>query len=68
MIKLLGGVLIGVGILVAGASGVCSIWGIVSTLNEPGMIPLVLLIGGIPFAIGVGLVLTGRALLRSSVN
>ena len=66
--KVFGGILLAAGILIAGASGLCSVWGIISTIKEPGMIPLVLVVGGIPFAIGVGLIFAGRALLRSSVN
>src|SRR4030095_4845692 len=68
MIKLFGGILLAVGILIAGASGICSLYGIFSSLNDPGTIPLALPFGGIPFAIGVGLALAGRALLRSSVD
>ena len=66
--KVFGGILLAVGILIAGASGLCSLWGIISTLNEPGMIPLVLVVGGIPCALGVGIAIAGRALLRSSVD
>lgn len=66
--KVFGGILLAVGILIAGVSGLCSLWGIISMISEPGMIPIVLLVGGIPFAIGIGLVFAGRALLRSSVD
>jgi hypothetical protein len=68
MTKLFGGILLAIGILIAGASGLCSIVMIVSSLNDAGMIPLVLLIGGIPFAIGAGLAVLGRALLRSGAD
>lgn len=66
--KIFGGIIIAVGILIAGASGLCSI-AILMDSGEfagPGMWPLVLIVGGIPFAIGVGLVLAGRSVIRSA--
>ena len=73
MKTVLGGILIAVGILIAGASGLCSLYMIGSTMMSPygsagealSMVPLVLLFGGIPFAAGVGLIVAGRALIRS---
>jgi len=64
-----GGILMAVGILIAGASGLCSLYvigmGALGGGEGLGMIPLVLMIGGIPCAAGVGLILGGRALIRS---
>jgi hypothetical protein len=69
MKEVIGGILIAVGILIAGASGLCS----AAVLFEGGfapeslsMLPLVLMIGGIPFAAGVGIAFGGRALIRSA--
>jgi hypothetical protein len=72
MKKLFGGLLLAAGILIGGASGLCSLVFIVMGLSEGaggfglGILPMVLMIGGIPFAIGVGLFFGGRALLRSA--
>lgn len=70
MKSLLGGLLLGVGILVAGASGLCSLVMLVMSLSEPSglvdVLPMVLLFGGIPIAIGLGLFFLGRSLLRSA--
>jgi hypothetical protein len=72
MKQLIGGILIAVGILIAGASGLCSLYMVVSsdmyrsgaTAELLSMLPLVLLFGGIPFAIGLGLVFSGRSVIR----
>lgn len=68
MKKLLGGILLAIGILIAGASGLCSAVVLISTIgqNTGEDFLLVLLIGGIPFALGVGLLFAGRALIRAS--
>ena len=69
MKKLLGGILLGIGILIAGASGLCSAVLLVTSLTEPPSLeaPLIILIvGGIPFVIGLGLLVLGRALIRSA--
>ena len=62
-----GGLLIAIGLLLAGASGLCSLMVLFSSgeMSGFGMWPLVLMFGGIPFAAGVGLILGGRALIRS---
>ena len=68
--KIFGGILIAIGILIAGASGLCSI-AVLTDSGEfagPEMWPLVLMIGGIPFAIGVGMVFGGRAIIRSAAR
>lgn len=70
MKSLFGGILLAVGILVAGVSGLCSLGMLVMGLGEPSgaldFLPMVLLIGGIPFLIGLGLFFAGRSLLRSA--
>ena len=66
----LGGLLLAVGILIAGASGLCTIvfWGLAIAdahgSDFLGFLLLSLMVGGIPFVIGVGLILWGRWLLR----
>ena len=67
MKSVLGGILIAVGLLLAGASGLCSLMVLFSSgeMAGLGMWPLVLMFGGTPFAAGVGLILGGRAMLRS---
>jgi hypothetical protein len=68
MKSLFGGILLAVGILIGGASGLCSLVMLVSGgVSEPmTTLPLVLLIGGPPIAIGVGLAIGGRALIRQA--
>ena len=70
MRTLFGGILLAIGILISGASGLCSLAFLVSMLGSHGggefaSLPLVLIVGGIPFAIGMGLFFAGRALIRS---
>ena len=70
-----GGILLAIGILIAGASGLCSVAFLVATLGSAarsgdafsgaGMVPMVVIVGGIPFFVGVGLIVAGRALIRS---
>ena len=70
MKEVFGGILMAVGILIAGGSGLCSM----VVLFTPGeysgfaMLPAVLTFGGIPFAIGVAMAFGGRALRRGSVR
>lgn len=77
MKRLMGGILLGAGLLIAGTSGLCSAYFLISLTisaimsNAPGgeslaFLGLVLLFGGIPFGIGFGLVQWGRSLLRES--
>ena len=70
MKKLFGGILLALGILIAGASGLCSAFFFLSSVASPSsmgdMILLILLIGGIPFLIGIGLIFGGRALIRAA--
>lgn len=65
MKTLLGGILLAVGILIAGASGICSLIFLVTSRFEDGLILMILAFGGIPFLIGLGLFYAGRALIRS---
>lgn len=68
MKRLIGGILTAAGILVGGASGICSLVVLVGTAfslpDSIGMIPLVGMIGGIPMLIGFGLFKWGRKLVR----
>jgi len=72
--KFFGGLLMGVGILIATLSGLCSAWFLVMSLASTGggefsglgMLPLVALIGGLPFLTGLGLFFGGRALVRAA--
>ncbi|HET6941626.1 MAG TPA: hypothetical protein VFH89_05655 [Sphingomicrobium sp.] len=68
MKQLSGGILLAVGILIAGGSGLCSLAILFGSGEFSGleMLPAVLLIGGIPLLIGVGMAFGGRALLRSA--
>ena len=68
MRRLLGGILLAVGLLVMTGSGLCSLAVILSVLGsgDRGGIPFVLLIGGIPFAGGFGLFWWGVRLIRSA--
>ena len=64
-----GGILLGVGILIAGASGICTVGAMFmggSAQETLSMAPMVLAFGGIPFAIGAALVYVGRMLLREA--
>lgn len=67
--KGLGGILLAVGILIAGASGLCSVVFFVTEITSPytklrELFYLLVLFGGIPFAIGMGLVFVGRRISR----
>ena len=70
MKSLFGGILLAIGILVAGVSGLCSLVVFGMGLGDSGglvdTLPLLLLFGGLPFAIGLGLFFAGRSLLRSA--
>lgn len=67
MNRLLGNILIACGLLVAVLSGLCSL----VVLSSGGLgsnfwdtAPIVLLFGGIPFAVGLGLFYGGRSLIK----
>ena len=69
-----GGLLLGIGILIAGLSGLCTVMVVIPELLHPGGgaedfaadIPGDLIIGGVPFAIGIGLFFLGRHMIRST--
>jgi hypothetical protein len=68
MRTLFGGLLLAIGVLIAGASGLCSLAVLFSGSSEFGratsMLPMVLIFGGIPFAIGAALIFVGNMLIR----
>jgi len=72
MKQVFGGLLMGLGILIAGLSGLCTIFAAGSFLLDPAsgealtMLPAVFIFGGVPFVIGLGFFFGGRALLRSA--
>ena len=65
-----GGLLLAIGILIAGASGLCTSIFDIMALSEArsaeglSFIVMSLFVGGIPFVIGLGLIFWGRWLLR----
>lgn len=69
--KTLGGILLAICILIAGLSGLCSL---VVLVNEAGSgynnmseaVMIVMMFGGIPFVIGIGLIFLGRHLIKSA--
>lgn len=74
---LIGAIFMAIGILIAGASGLCSLVVIASSAGNPqewagpgfggffGGVMIVLMFGGIPFLIGLGIFFLGRRLMRS---
>jgi hypothetical protein len=71
MKELLGGCLQAAGILIAGATGLCSLLmlgGINSWRSLVQAIGAILMFGGIPFVIGIALIFAGRALIRGARN
>lgn len=68
MKTLFGGILLAVGILIAGASGLCSLAVLFGGEfgSNASMLPVVLVIGGIPFAVGAALGFGGWALIRQA--
>ncbi|MDB5709157.1 MAG: hypothetical protein JWL96_1227 [Sphingomonas bacterium] len=71
MRQFFGGLLLAIGILIMTGSGLCTLWIIGSGLSTMrigealSMLPFPLIIGGIPFLIGLGLFFGGRSLLRN---
>jgi len=67
-----GAILLGAGILVAGLSGLCTVFALGSALlggmsrEELSYLPAVLIFAGVPFVIGIGMFLLGRRLIRSA--
>lgn len=73
MTKLVGGILVAVGILVMTGSGLCSLGVIVMALADQGasvltMAWLPLAIGGVPFLIGFLLMRGGQHILRQAAD
>lgn len=70
MKRLLGGLLVAVGILLMTASGICSIAVVVTGLpmliNEPLLVLFPLVIGGLPFATGAALFWVGSGVLKEA--
>ena len=66
MNRFFGGILLAIGILIAGASGLCTLIVLLSSFGDgmKGVIPMALIVGGLPMAIGGGLIYAGRYLLR----
>ena len=72
MEKMLGGILQAVGILIAGASGLCSLYFLTSMVGGPGnsgpesgfFAILIIFIGGLPCASGIALFFAGRSIIR----
>lgn len=62
--QLMGGILLAVGILIAGASGLCSLAVLAGAGGGINMFPIVALVGGVPFLLGAALAFTGRRILR----
>jgi hypothetical protein len=69
MKEVFGGIIMAIGILIAGGSGLCSLVMLFSGDGEFGntmeMLPLVLVVGGVPFAIGSAITFGGYMLFRS---
>lgn len=66
--KIVGGILIAIGILIAGASGLCSLTVLLGSgeFAGSGMWSAVLIFGGIPFAVGAAIGYAGYALIRNA--
>lgn len=67
MKELFGGILMGIGIIIAGASGLCSLMVLLGDgFRTLSMLGAVLMFGGPPIALGVGMFYGGRALIRQA--
>jgi len=68
--KIVGGILMAIGILIAGASGLCSLMVLFGSGEFAGreMWSAVLVFGGIPFAVGGGVAFAGYALIRNAAR
>ena len=69
--KIIGGLLLAIGIIIAGVSGLCSLALLSesSTWSGPASgesLGIIAMVGGIPFLIGLGLVFLARHLLRQA--
>ncbi|MEO6256823.1 MAG: hypothetical protein ABIO69_08440 [Sphingomicrobium sp.] len=69
MKSVIGGILVAVGILIAGASGLCSLAALIGSGgmgSQWDMVPLIVLVGGIPLVLGGAIAFGGRALIRQA--
>ena len=70
MKRLFGGILLAIGILIAGASGLCSLAVLVSGDFGSGAdldaLGIVAIVGGVPMVVGILIAFGGRSLLRSA--
>lgn len=68
MMRFFGGLLLAVGILIAGGSGICSLAVLFDSSEYGGMqmLPAVALFGGIPLALGAGIAFAGWAMLKKA--
>jgi hypothetical protein len=72
MSRLGGSIMMGAGIMIAGLSGICSVAFAIMALASSGVtlglalqgLMVIGVFGGIPFAIGIGLFLAGRSIVR----
>lgn len=66
MKQFFGGLLLAIGILLAAGSGLCTLFVIGSGMGSGagGLWVLAIVIGAVPFALGIGLFVIGRNLLR----
>lgn len=75
MHRLIGGLLLAIGILIAGTSGLCSLTFVVTMMADttrmteivtglPFMLMLVGMFGGVPFLVGLALIRVGKGFLR----
>jgi len=68
--QLIGGIIMAMGVLIAFLSGMCSFFIMTGDLTGKredllSTLPTVLIFGGIPYVIGIGLFFAGRAILSS---
>jgi hypothetical protein len=72
MTRFFGGLLLGIGILIMTCSGLCSlvviVMGFPAAVQEPTVVFIPLIFGGLPFALGFGVFKGGQALLRNATT
>jgi hypothetical protein len=68
MKKIIGGALQGCGILIAGLSGLCALGVLIGSIAnlDLSLLLVTLVYAGIPFAIGAGMTIAGRSLVRQA--
>lgn len=62
--KLLGGVMMGCGILIALVSGLCTLILLSEYLQTPGGVSMLMTLGGAPLVVGIAMILAGRVIIR----